>query len=81
VSQSNLLKAIAELVENSITFTQGDSISLDGIDGAFDPGRLALVAGCLERELAIMAGRSRAAAWTLVREEGDVTNWGRSERH
>jgi pyruvate, orthophosphate dikinase len=44
------------------TFTEGDFISLDGNDGAIYPGRLAIVAERPERELAIVAGWSRAAA-------------------
>ncbi len=44
------------------TFTEGDFISLDGNNGAIYPGRLAIVAERPERELAIIAGWSRAAA-------------------
>jgi pyruvate,orthophosphate dikinase len=43
-------------------FAEGDSISLDGNDGAIYPGRLAIVAERPERELAIIAGWIRAAA-------------------
>jgi pyruvate,orthophosphate dikinase len=44
------------------TFSEGDFISLDGNDGAIYPGRLATLAERPERELAIIAGWSRAAA-------------------